>query len=330
MDRQQKDMKGRYRRQARMLALGLVLGLTLVPARGCGARIKPDTEADNSQMVGDDSETERIPQKETETAAAETVPSTEEVRIPCGILLYVNVPIYGERQEYYDESGTVLGGLEHGARIEVLSLEEELAPFYRNEDYEIGYIPTECLAESILYRPVRPAVRPAVDKKDAGEIWIHIVKSERVLELMSDDEVIAVYSVGLGGWPYDPKEQKGDGRTPEGTYYVCLRNASSRFYRALGISYPNKEDAARGYQAGLISKKDKKAIDAAINAGNKPSWSTRLGGEIEIHGERDSDGAGSQWDWTAGCIAVENDVIDILWEYCDMGTTVVIEYERMD
>ena len=126
---------------------------------------------------------------------------------------------------------------------------------------------------------------------------------------MSDGEVIATYSVGLGGWPWDTKNVKGDSRTPEGSYYVCVRNANSRFHLALGLSY---------------TKKQKQAIDRAIDAGEKPPWNTGLGGEIMIHGASE-DGKGAEWDWTAGCIAVEDAVIDILWEYCRLGTEVTIE-----
>ena len=35
-------------------------------------------------------------------------------------------------------------------------------------------------------------------------------------------------------------------------------------------------------------------------------------------------GSGAKDDWTAGCIAVDNDVMDILWEYCTVGTKIFI------
>lgn len=49
-----------------------------------------------------------------------------------------------------------------------------------------------------------------------------------------------------------------------------------------------------------------------------PPWDTNLGGEIMIHGH------GSHSDWTLGCIAVENDVMDILWDYCKLGVEITI------
>lgn len=263
-------------------------------------------------------------QKQTAAAAETEEPETEPEIIPCGFFMYVNVESFGEQQPYYDADGQEIGTLEHRSCIEVLSMEEALAPFYMNEAYEIGYIDSACLQEEDPGRQIRPIEAPALSVEEAGTVSIHIVKSERLLELLSDGEVIAAYSIGLGGWPYDPKDVKGDSRTPEGTYYICLRNTASRFHLALGLSYPNKEDAARGYANGVISQKQKRAIEAAIDAGEKPPWNTALGGEIEIHGASE-EGIGSAWDWTAGCIAVEDEVIDILWDYCPLGTEVIIE-----
>ena len=129
----------------------------------------------------------------------------------------------------------------------------------------------------------------------------------------------ASYPIGLGWTPIGDKEKEGDGKTPEGTYYVCSRNSASRFYLSLGLSYPNKEDAYEGLEAGLIDQNTYNQIEDAINREVQPPWNTTLGGEIMIHGH------GSHSDWTAGCIAVDDDIMDILWENCRMGTTVIIE-----
>nr|WP_243036234.1 L,D-transpeptidase [Clostridium sp. AM51-4] len=48
-----------------------------------------------------------------------------------------------------------------------------------------------------------------------------------------------------------------------------------------------------------------------------PPWDTPLGGAIEIHGNQGDRG-------TAGCIAMTNDVMDILWSYCAVGVPVTI------
>ena len=86
---------------------------------------------------------------------------------------------------------------------------------------------------------------------------------------------------------------------------------------ALGLSYPNIEDAERGLSTGLITQEQYQAIVDANKAGVTPPWDTPLGGAIEIHGNQGDRG-------TAGCIAMTNDVMDILWSYCAVGVPVTI------
>lgn len=52
----------------------------------------------------------------------------------------------------------------------------------------------------------------------------------------------------------------------------------------------------------------------------RPSWHTNLGSEIMIHGQPNI-GLSKQ---TIGCIMVENNVLDILWGKCNLGTKVNI------
>lgn len=160
------------------------------------------------------------------------------------------------------------------------------------------------------------------ENRPAGKVndpKIIIKKSQRILELWDDDSLYATYAIGLGWDPVGDKQREGDGRTPEGKYYVCTRNSNSRFYLSLGVSYPNKEDAKEALDAGLIDQATYEQIAKAIERKTAPPWNTPLGGAIMIHGH------GSQSDWTAGCVAVDNDVMDILWENCPLGTPIIIE-----
>lgn len=100
---------------------------------------------------------------------------------------------------------------------------------------------------------------------------------------------------------------------------IQYQNNYSRFYLSLGLSYPNTEDARDALESGLIDQGTYNRIEDAISRRVQPPWNTALGGEIMIHGH------GSHSDWTAGCIAVDNDVMDVLWENCGLGTTVIIE-----
>lgn len=148
---------------------------------------------------------------------------------------------------------------------------------------------------------------------------VHIVvhKGERRLSLYSGDSELASFPIGLGSSPAGHKQREGNGKTPEGLYYVCMRNDKSRFHLSLGLSYPNAQDAGAALDKGLI---DKDTLDRIVNAIDKkeiPPWDTPLGGEIMIHG-------GGSGDWTAGCIAVEDTAMDFLWLHVPLGTPVTI------
>ena len=71
---------------------------------------------------------------------------------------------------------------------------------------------------------------------------------------------------------------RGDGRTPEGTFYVCVKNPESKYHLSLGLSYPNIEDADRGLSDKLISKREHRVIVEAIRRYRQPPWNTDLGG----------------------------------------------------
>jgi murein L,D-transpeptidase YafK len=139
------------------------------------------------------------------------------------------------------------------------------------------------------------------------------------LRLYAGGELVRVRRVALGFEPAGDKVKQGDGRTPEGEFYVCMKNEKSKFYLSLGLSYPNEEDAGRGLRDGLITKGTAAAIVRAVRAGRCPAWSTALGGEIFIHG------GGTASDWTFGCVALENPEIRELFDALPAGTPVRID-----
>ena len=150
------------------------------------------------------------------------------------------------------------------------------------------------------------------------EIW----KSQRRMELRQGDAVLGQFRVALGQQPRWGKELQGDGRTPVGRYYVSEKKAESRFHRFLGISYPNVDDAGRGYRRGLIDAGQWADIFFANLRGDAPPWHTVLGGRVGIHGYGDRPYV--PIDWTEGCIAVSNDDIELIYDRASLGTPVII------
>lgn len=148
---------------------------------------------------------------------------------------------------------------------------------------------------------------------------IVVYKKARKLELYSDKTLVRTYRVGLGFNPVADKTREGDGATPEGDFYVFVKNNKSAYYLSLGVSYPNVEDAERGLRDGLITKAQYQTIVDAQRRKVGPPQYTKLGGLIYIHGN----GASSDWTW--GCVALENEDMKELFDSVTVGTPVSIK-----
>lgn len=148
---------------------------------------------------------------------------------------------------------------------------------------------------------------------------IVIKKAKKKLLLYSEEKLLRAYPVKLGFNPEGEKVRQGDKRTPEGSYYICMKNPRSKYYLSLGLSYPSIEDAERGLAQKLISKNDHDRIVDRISKKSIPPWDTPLGGEIFIHG------GGENWDWTYGCVMLCNKDIEELFKVVALGTQVVIQ-----
>lgn len=148
---------------------------------------------------------------------------------------------------------------------------------------------------------------------------IVVRKSQRKLELFDGEKLVKAYKIALGFAPVGEKEKEGDGKTPEGNFYVFAKNDQSKFYLSLGVSYPNIEDAGTGLKARLITKTEHDKIVQAVKDKNMPPQNTKLGGEIYLHG------GGTSEDWTRGCIALKNEEIKEIFDAVRVGTEVKIE-----
>lgn len=148
---------------------------------------------------------------------------------------------------------------------------------------------------------------------------IVIKKAKKKLFLYSEEKLLRTYPIKLGFNPVGNKIRQGDKCTPEGSYYICMKNPRSKYHLSLGLSYPSIEDADRGLEQKLITKSDHNRITERISKKSIPPWDTPLGGEIFIHG------GGETWDWTYGCVAMCNKDIEELFKVIALGTQVVIQ-----
>jgi murein L,D-transpeptidase YafK len=134
---------------------------------------------------------------------------------------------------------------------------------------------------------------------------IVVNKAKREMLLLREGKVIRHYAIGLGQSPVGPKERQGDSKTPEGAYTISGRNPASAYHLSLRVSYPSASD-----------------IERARNLGEDP------GGDIMIHGlpngEPKQPRHTRMTDWTAGCIAVNNEEIEEIWRLVPDGTPIQI------
>ncbi|MDQ3801388.1 MAG: L,D-transpeptidase [Acidobacteriota bacterium] len=149
----------------------------------------------------------------------------------------------------------------------------------------------------------------------------HLVvkKKERLLQVFDGAQLIKTYKIALGRAPQGDKEIEGDGKTPEGEFYVFTKNDKSQFYLSLGLSYPNREAAERGLRENLITRQEYDEILKAVAEKRMPPQKTALGGEIYIHG------GGAARDWTEGCVALPDEEIKELFAAIPVGARVVIQ-----
>ncbi len=151
---------------------------------------------------------------------------------------------------------------------------------------------------------------------------ILVDKSARVLSVFDNGQLVKQYRCITGSNTGD-KVKSGDMKTPEGVFYVCVKNPKSKFTRSLGLSYPDAGDAARGLKAKWITRRQHNQIVDAIRTRRQPLWNTTLGGEIMIHGWR-TDANNRVRSGTLGCIAIDDACILELFPQIKTGTQVTI------
>jgi len=161
-----------------------------------------------------------------------------------------------------------------------------------------------------------------------GEPRLVIWKSQYTLTLYKGMTPVKTYPAVFGrGYSDGDKRKMGDLRTPEGDFYICTMNASKRFYKFMGLSYPGLKHAESGLQERLISRAEYDQIKKAVDERQPPTWSTRLGGAIGIHGRTELPGPASRsglMNWTEGCIALANADLDEIFSVVALGTAVTV------
>jgi lipoprotein-anchoring transpeptidase ErfK/SrfK len=140
------------------------------------------------------------------------------------------------------------------------------------------------------------------DSKKRGITVLIVSKLERRLAVYKNGKLFRTYDVGLGFNGLADKRYAGDNATPEGRYTIIRKIPSSLYYKALLIDYPNDED-----RRWFTREKARGTIPRAVG----------IGGDVEIHG-------GGQDSLTRGCVSLDNDKMDELYDLVKIGTPITI------
>ncbi|MFS4459694.1 L,D-transpeptidase family protein [Bdellovibrio sp. HCB2-146] len=148
-------------------------------------------------------------------------------------------------------------------------------------------------------------VKPPKGAIGKAEVLV-VDKSRRLLHLLHNEQIIASYRIALGKSPVGDKVREGDNKTPEGRYFIELKNPKSEYHLGLKINYPNKADIEEALRKGI--KDPGKDI---LFHGLPNSWYKR---KFINHPE----------DWTRGCMAVTDAQIEQIYASVEMGSYVEI------
>jgi murein L,D-transpeptidase YafK len=132
---------------------------------------------------------------------------------------------------------------------------------------------------------------------EVTQVQVH--KTDRKLYLFHNDKVLESYDIALGFAPDGHKQFEGDGKTPEGLYYISHKNPDSNYHLSLRISYPNEADIAFAEAEG------------------KPP-----GGDIFIHGGPNGPIRGRDWTW--GCVALTDKEMEVVYSMVNPGTPIYL------
>lgn len=169
------------------------------------------------------------------------------------------------------------------------------------------------------------AAAPATHN-DPRDTWLLIDAATATLSVMRGDTVIRQFDdVAFGRLGTKPVHYQGDTSTPLGEFRIDGINNRSHYTLFFSLNYPTHRHAKLAMDQGKLSLEQYLAIFNNEMEGRKPPYDTPLGGMIGIHGLGAAPLAmHHKYNWTRGCIALDNQQILALAAYVRVGMRVVI------
>lgn len=159
-------------------------------------------------------------------------------------------------------------------------------------------------------------------------VSLQVSLSKYRLYLYSDTILVKKYRFSAGRDNYKKKEARDKG-TPTGNYQICRIDSVHNFHRHFKINYPNLKDIDEAFLEKSISSAEYEKLRKEILAGDCPSFSNVLGGDIGIHGIGKLNFVFKNlpfiFNWTNGSIALSDEDIDELLPVVKNGTQIIIK-----
>lgn len=163
---------------------------------------------------------------------------------------------------------------------------------------------------------------------------IIVLKGKRELQLWEGKKLYKTYPVRLS-LSYNnplfspgPKRREGDMQTPVGFYKISKKRQRTAYPKSLLISYPNWKDRHNARVLGIPEDQ----IGGMILIHGEPyrpspgviNFAAKLGISAETVDQWARDYFYPYFDWTNGCIAVNNDEMDEIFDLIDQDTPINI------
>lgn len=159
-----------------------------------------------------------------------------------------------------------------------------------------------------------------------NERWLLVDSASATLRVMRGEREEARFEdIALGRRGIKPVHYRGDHSTPAGEFRIDAINHNSQYSLFFRLNYPTVAHATLALEAGRLTPEEHERIALAEWQGRPPPYDTALGGLIGIHGI----GQGSlsmhrSFNWTEGCVALDNEQIHRLAAYVRVGMRVII------
>lgn len=160
-----------------------------------------------------------------------------------------------------------------------------------------------------------------------NDTWIKVDTKASTTEVWEGSErrlVLEHVAFGRGG--VSDLHLYGDDTTPRGEFRINRINTESRFHIFLAIDYPTLTHLDEARRLGIMDAQEySESLQHGLKYGTFPQNGT-LGGHIGFHGIGDGDPEiHDNFHWTQGCVAMTNEQVEILHQYVNIGTRVVID-----